>query len=343
MTRGGRAIMFRARQIPKAAAWLTCSVLAVGSALPPAAAQNRGDVAGYPAKPVRFVVGFPPGGGNDTIARMVGQKLSERLGQAIVIDNRPGAGGIVAGELTARAPADGYTILMMSSSLTIQRLLRPDLPYDPIGDFAGVARLAAYRSVLVVHPSVAATSVRELVALAKARPGTLNFASSGYAVGSHLAGELFKIAARVDITHVPYKGTSPASTDLLSGRIQLMFAPVVPLLQHVQSGRLRALGVTSLTRSRIMPELPTISEAGVPGYEFVGWYGVVVPARTPREIIGTLNAGIMQVMQAPDIGARLDAEDMEFIAAAPAAFNAARAAEVAKWAKILKQMPLRAE
>ena len=322
---------------------LACCMLMLACTVPMAAAQQRGDLSGYPAKPVRFVVGFPPGGGNDTIARMVGQKLSERIGQAIVIDNRPGAGGIVAGELTAHAPADGYTILMMSSSLTIQRLLKHDLPYDPIADFAGVARLAAYRSVLVTHPAVAATNVRELVALAKAKPGTLNFASSGYAVGSHLAGELFKIAAAVDLTHVPYKGTGPASTDLLSGRIQLMFAPVVPLMQHVQSGRLRALGVTSLTRSRIMPELPTISEAGVPGYEFVGWYGVVVPARTPSEIIGRLNAGITQVMQAPDIRVRLDAEDMEFTAASPAAFNAARAAEVAKWAKILKQMPLRAE
>lgn len=335
--------MCRVRHMPNAAVCLACSVLALGGAVPHAAAQNRSDVTGYPAKPVRFVVGFPPGGGNDTIARMVGQKLSERIGQAIVIDNRPGAGGIVAGELTAHAPADGYTMLMMSSSLTIQRLLKHDLPYDPIGAFAGVARLAAYRSVLVTHPSVAATSVRELVALAKAKPGALNFASSGYAVGSHLAGELFRLAAAVDITHVPYKGTSPASNDLLSGRIQLMFAPIVPLLQHVQSGRLRALGVTSLTRSRILPELPTISEAGVPGYEFVGWYGVVVPARTPREIIDRLNAGIMQVMQAPGIGARLDAEDMEFTAAAPAAFNAVRAAEVAKWAKILKQMPLRVE
>jgi tripartite-type tricarboxylate transporter receptor subunit TctC len=327
----------------KSAGFLACCTLALGFTLQPVAAQQRGNVHAYPAKAVRFVVGFPPGGGNDTIARMVGQKLSARIGQAIVIDNRPGAGGIVAGELTAHAPADGYTILMMSSSLTIQRLIKHDLPYDPIADFAGVARLAAYRSVLVTHPSVAATSVRELVALAKAKPGTLNFASSGYAVGSHLAGELFKIAAGVDITHVPYKGTSPASNDLLSGRIQLMFAPVVPLLQHVQSGRLRALGVTSLTRSRILPELPTISEAGVPGYEFVGWYGVVVPVRTPPEIIGRLNAGIIEVMQSPEIGVRLDAEDMEFIAAAPAQFNAVRAAEVTKWAKILKQMPLRTE
>ena len=322
---------------------LACIAIALGCTLQNAAGQNRNDANSYPVKPIRFVVGFPPGGGNDTIARMVGQKLAERMGQAIVIDNRPGAGGIVAGELTAHAPADGYTILMMSSSLTIQRLLKGDLPYDPLADFAGVARLAAYRSVLVTHPSVAATSVRELVALAKARPGTLNFASSGYAVGSHLAGELFKIAAHVDITHVPYKGTGPASSDLLSGRIQMMFAPVAPLLQHVRSGRLRALGVTSTTRSRIMPELPTISEAGVPGYEFVGWYGVVVPVRTPREIIGRLNAGIIEVMQMPDIVARLDAEDMEFIPAAPAQFNALRVAEVAKWAKMLKQIPMQVE
>ena len=171
----------------------------------------------------------------------------------------------------------------------------------------------------------------------------LNFASSGYAVGSHLAGELFKIAAGVDITHVPYKGTAPASNDLLSGRIQMMFAPVVPLLQHVKTGRLRALAVTSRTRSRIMPELPTVAEAGVAGYEFIGWYGIVVPRRTSREIIGSLNAGVMQVMQTPGIAARLDAEDMEFAPGTPESFNGVRAAEVARWAKLLKQVPLQVE
>jgi len=231
----------------------------------------------------------------------------------------------------------------MSSSLTIQRLIRKDLRYDPIRDFIGVARLAAYRSVLVAHPSVAATSVRELIALAKAKPGALNFASSGYAVGSHLAGELFKIAAHVDITHVPYKGTAPASSDLISGRVQLMFAPVVPLLPHVQSGRLRALAVTSSSHSRVMPELPTISEAGVPGYEFVGWYGIVVPVRTPRHLIEQLNAGVLEVMQSRDITARLDVEDMEFERATPDAFNAMRAAEVAKWEKIFRQVPVNVE
>jgi tripartite-type tricarboxylate transporter receptor subunit TctC len=325
------------------AARLAFIAMALAGSAHYAAGQERGGANAFPAKSIRFVVGFPPGGGNDTIARMVGQKLAGNLGHAVVIDNRPGAGGIVAGELTAHAPADGYTMLMMSSSLTIQGILKKDLPYDPLKNFAGVARLAAYRSVLVIHPAVGATSVRELVALARAKPGALNFASSGYAVGSHLAGELFKIAAQVDITHIPYKGTGPASSDLLSGRVQMMFAPIVPLLPHVQAGRLRALGVTSLTRSRIVPGLPTISEAGVPGYEFVGWYGVVVPARTPREIIARLNAGILRVMQMPDVGARLDAEDMEFVPTTPDAFNAVRAAEVAKWAKMLKQIPLQVE
>ena len=297
----------------------------------------------FPVKPIRFVIGFPPGGGNDTLARMAGVKLGERLGQPIVIDNRPGAGGIVAGETVAHAVADGHTILMMSSSLTIQGLIKKNLPYDTIRDFAGVSQLAIYRSVLVCHPAVAATSVRDLVALAHAKPGTLNFASSGYAVGSHLAGELFKIAARVDITHVPYKGTGPAMTDLLSGRVQLMFAPMVPLLPHVQSGRLRALAVTSTTRSRIMPELPTIAESGVPGYDFVAWYGVVAPAATPRTAVGKLNAEIAHVMQTPEIRERLNAEDMEFAPATPEQFNATRKAEVAKWAKIIKQMPVVAE
>jgi tripartite-type tricarboxylate transporter receptor subunit TctC len=331
------------RRTSSAAAHVTSVITIAMAACQPAFGQTRADLREYPVKPIRFVVGFPPGGGNDTIARMVGQKLSERLGQTIVIDNRAGAGGVVAGELAAHAPPDGYTMLMMSSSLTIQRLIRKDLRYDPIRDFIGVARLAAYRSVLVAHPSVAATSVRELIALAKAKPGALNFASSGYAVGSHLASELFKIAAHVDITHVPYKGTAPASSDLISGRVQLMFAPVVPLLPHVQSGRLRALAVTSSSHSRVMPELPTISEAGVPGYEFVGWYGIVVPVRTPRHLIEQLNAGVLEVMQSRDITARLDVEDMEFERATPDAFNAMRAAEVAKWEKIFRQVPVNVE
>jgi len=292
-------------------------------------------------KPIRFVVGFPPGGGNDTIARMVGQKLSERLGQTIVIDNRAGAGGVVAGELAAHAPPDGYTMLMMSSSLTIQRLIRKDLRYDPIRDFIGVARLAAYRSVLVAHPSVAATSVRELIALAKAKPGALNFASSGYAVGSHLAGELFKIAAHVDITHVPYKGTAPASSDLISGRVQLMFAPVVPLLPHVQSGRLRALAVTSSSHSRVMPELPTISEAGVPGYSTVSWSGIHVPARVPDAIVKKISADAISVIMQPDVRERFKHDAAEPGGSSPQEFGRFVQDEIVKWRKVITAANIR--
>jgi len=291
----------------------------------------------FPSKPIRFVVGFPPGGGNDLLARMVGQKLADRTGRAVVIDNRPGAGGNLAAELVARAAPDGYTILMISSSHPIQGLLKKNLPYDPIKDFAGVAQLVVYRSILVVHPSVAARSVRELIALAQAHPGQLNFVSSGLGAGSHLAGELFKSATRIDITHVPYKGTAQAVTDLLSGRVQIMFTPLLPVLPHLQAGKLRALAVTSKNHSRIMPELPTVEEAGVPGYEFVGWYGILAPAAAPKSTLRKLNAEVAQIVQTPDIKERLYAEDMDLVSVPPEKFDEVRKNELAKWSRIVKQ------
>ncbi len=297
----------------------------------------------FPSKPIRFVVGFPPGGGNDLLARMVGQKLADRTGRAVVIDNRPGAGGNLAAELVAKAPADGYTILMISSSHPIQGLLKKNLPYDPIKDFSGVAQLVVYRSILVVHPSVAARSVRELIALAQSRPGQLMFVSSGLGAGSHLAGELFKNATKIDITHVPYKGTAQAVTDMLSGRVQMMFTPLLPVLQHLQAGRLRALAVTSRNHSRIMPDLPTIEEAGVAGYEFVGWYGILAPAAAPKNALRKLNAEVGQIVQTPDIKERLYAEDMDLVNAPPEKFDEVRKNELAKWSRIVRETGLRLE
>lgn len=314
-----------------------CAVIAWGAShgasTQPAGAQ-------YPSRPIRFVVGFPPGGGNDTMARMIGQKLADRVGQSVVIDNRPGAGGNIAADLVAKATPDGYTILMISSSHPIQGLLKKNLPYDPIRDFSGVAQLAKYRSVLVIHPSVAAGSVRELLTLAKSRPGQLNFVSAGPGTGSHLAGELFKLLANVNIVHVPYKGTAQAMTDLMGGRVQLMFTPMVPVLPHLQSGRLRALAVTSKNRSRIMPELPSVAEAGIPGYEFAAWYGIVAPPRLARGIVGRLHAEIARVVQTAEVKERLSAEDMDLADATPEQFDEARKAEFAKWAKIVKQIGL---
>ncbi|HSQ03894.1 MAG TPA: tripartite tricarboxylate transporter substrate binding protein [Burkholderiales bacterium] len=321
-------------------ALLFICLVTIGGASPAAAASTADT---FPSKPIRFVVGFPPGGGNDLLARMVGQKLADRTGRAVVIDNRPGAGGNLAADLVAKAPPDGYTILMISSSHPIQGLLKKSLPYDPIRDFAGVAQLVVYRSILVVHPSVAAHSVRELIALAQSRPAQLMFVSSGNGAGSHLAGELFRIATKVDITHVPYKGTAQAVTDLLSGRVQMMFTPLLPVLQQLQAGRLRALAVTSRNRSRIMPELPTVEEAGVQGYEFVGWYGILAPAATPKAALRKLNAEVAQIVQSPDIKERIYAEDMDLVNAPPDQFDVVRKNELAKWSRIVKQTGIHVE
>ena len=297
----------------------------------------------YPAKPIRVIVGFPPGGGNDEIARIVGPKLAEKSGRSVVIDNRSGAGGTLAAELTAKAPADGYTILVISSSHPIQGLLKKNLPYDPVRDFAGVAELVVYRSLLVTFPGVPSNSVADLLALAKAKPGQINFASSGNGSASHLAGELFKVSAQVNLTHVPYKGSSPALIDLIAGRVQMMFSPLVPVLPHIKANRLRALAVTSLARSRLLPDLPTMNEAGVPGYEFVSWYAIVAPGATPRPVIAKLNALLNEVMQLPDVTERLQGEDMDVVRNTPQQFDAVRAAMLVKWSKIIKQTGIQAD
>ncbi|MDB5809029.1 MAG: hypothetical protein JWN94_1151 [Betaproteobacteria bacterium] len=317
---------------------LTCACMAIAGPAPAASVDT-----GYPAKPIRMIVGFPPGGGNDEIARIVGPKLAEKSGRAVVIDNRPGAGGNLAAALTATAPADGYTVLVISSSHPIQGLLKKNLPYDPVRDFAGVAELVVYRSLLAVYPGMPAHSIAELAALARARPGQINFVSSGNGSASHLAGELFKVSANIDLTHVPYKGSSPALIDLIAGRVQMMFSPLVPVLPHIKANRLRALAVTSTTRSRLLPELPTINEAGVAGYEFVSWYAIVAPAATARSAIGKLNALLNEVMQLPDVRERLQAEDMDVVRNTPQEFDAVRAAMIAKWSKIIKQTGIQAD
>lgn len=291
----------------------------------------------YPAKPIRMLVGFPPGGGNDEIARLVGPKLAEKSGRPVVIDNRPGAGGNLAAELTAKAPADGYTILVISSSHPIQGLLKKNLPYDPVRDFAGVAELVVYRSLLVTNPNVPAHSVADIIALAKAKPGQLNFVSSGNGSASHLAGELFKVSAQINITHVPYKGSSPALIDLIAGRVQMMFSPLVPVLPHIKANRLKPIAVTSLLRSRLLPELPTINESGVPGYEFVSWYAIVAPAATPKPAIDKLNALLNDVMKLPEVLERVHGEDMDAVRRSAQDFDTVRAAMVEKWSKIVKQ------
>jgi len=291
----------------------------------------------YPTKPIRFLVGFPPGGGNDSMARLVGPGLSERLGVPVVIDNRPGAGGNVAAGMTAKAPADGYTILIASSSHPIQGLLKSGLPYDPVKDFAGVSLLVVYRSILVVPPSSPATTVKDIISLARAKPGALNFASSGSGTGSHLGAELFKAAAKVDLTHVAYKGGGQAVIDLLANRVEMMFSPLVPVLAHIRTNRLRPIAVTSLNRSPLLPDLPTIDEAGVPGYEFVSWYGVMAPVGTPVVVTSRLASDLKAVMQRPEVLKQTRSEDMDTLASTPGEFDKIRYAMIPKWEKIVKQ------
>ena len=255
----------------------------------------------FPEKPIRFVVGFTPGGPSDILARALGQKLAERWSQKVVIENRPGAGGNVAAEAVARSGPDGYTWLLGNNSIlaTNQTLYR-SLPYDPIKDFAPVSLVAVQPNILVVNPQVPANSVAELIALAKKNPGKLNYASSGAGAAAHLAGELFKTMAGVDLVHVPYKGAQPALTDVIAGQVQVMFATSASVIPFIKAGKLRGLAVTSARRSPSVPDLPTVSEAGVAGFEAITWHGVVVPAATPAPLVERLNRDIVSVLGQPD-------------------------------------------
>ncbi len=303
-----------------------------------AAAQN------YPNRPVRLIVPFPAGGGNDTIARTVGNKLAIALGQQFVVDNRPGAGGIIGAEMAAHAPPDGYTLFLGGvASHGIVPNLRTKLGYDPVKDFAPVSLIAAAPLVLVVHPSVAATNVKELVQLAKAKPGQINFASNGTGGSSHMAAELFKMVTATDLTHVPYKGLSPALTDLLSGQVQLMFSSTIAMLPQVRAGKLRALAMTGARRSPAAPEIPTVTEAGYPGCVTSSWYGVLAPALTPASIVDRLNREIAAAVKLPDVRERLNSEGAEPAGGSPAEFAAHIRSEIARWAQVIKTAKIRAD
>jgi tripartite-type tricarboxylate transporter receptor subunit TctC len=299
---------------------------------------------GFPEKPVRFIVGFTPGGPSDIIARALGQKLSELWAQQIVVENRPGAGGNVAAELAARSAPDGHTWLLGNNSiLATNQSLYPKLAFDPVKDFAPVALVAIQPNVLVVNPAVPANSVTELIALAKAKPGELNYASSGSGAAAHLAAELFKSMAGVDMVHVPYKGAQPALTDVIAGRAQLMFATSASAIPYIKAGRLRALAVTSSRRSPSVPELPTLAEAGVPGFEAITWHGVVVPRATPGALVERLNADIVRALSARELRERLESLGAEIAAGTPQEFADYIASEIPKWAKVVKDSGARAE
>ena len=298
----------------------------------------------YPAKPVRFVVAFPPGGGTDIIARAIAQKLAERIAQQVVVDNRPGAGGNIGTDIVAKSAPDGYTMLMGSAGpLAINASLFGKMPFDPIKDLAPVTLAASTPNVLVVHPSLRVATVKELIALARARPGEINFASSGHGTPAHLAGELFNSMAGVKMVHVPYKGAAPALADLLGGQVQLMFSTMPPALPHVKDGKLRALAVTSAKRSPAAPDLPTLDEIALPGFEANTWHGVVVPAGTPATIVARLNREIVAILHLPDVVERLSGQGAEAVGSTPEEFAAYIRAETVKWARVVRESGAKAE
>ena len=298
--------------------------------------------AGYPARPIRMLVGFSPGGGTDVAIRIIGKKLSEMWGQQIIVDNRPGAGGLVAFEIVAKANPDGHTLLATSPSFAIQPGLTPKLPFDPIRDFAPITVASVAPYLLVVYPAVEAKSVKELVALAKASPGKLNYASGGIGSAQHLAAELFRLMAGVDIVHVPYKG-AVSVPDVIGGRIQLLFSGVPQALAHVQGGRLRALGVTTLKRAAVLPNVPTIAEAGVPGYQVTVWYGVLATGRTPKPVLEKLNAGFVQAIQSPEVRQQLAAMGLEAVGNSANEFAVTVSSEIKQWADVIKRAGIKAE
>ena len=298
----------------------------------------------YPSRPIRIIVPSTAGGSVDTLARMVGTHLSQRWGQQVVVDNRAGAGGIIAGEITAKAPPDGYTLIMATvAAMATNVSLSRKLPYDPVRDFAPVTLVASQQLVLLVNPSVAAKFVQELVQLAKAKPGQLTFASAGSGSGGHLSGELLKILANIELTHVPYKGISPALVDVISGQVNMTFASIISGLPHVRSGKTRALAVTGAHRSPAAPELPTMIEAGVRGYESSTWYGLLAPKATPRAIVTKLNRETVAIVNQPEVKQHLLAEGAEPVGNTPEEFGEFIKSEIAKWGKVIRAAGLRTE
>ncbi len=314
---------------PMKALWLP-AILGL-CAVTAAAAQT------YPAKPIRFIVPFAPGGSTDLVARILAQRLPEALGQAVVVDNRGGAGGVIGAELAARAPADGYTIVLGSPGpLTINPNLLARMPYDTLRDFSPITLATISPFILVLHPSLPVRSVQELVALARVRPGQLNYGSAGNGSVGHFSAEQFKSLAGVNLVHVPYKGAGPAVTDLVGGQLHLMFENLPTVLPHIRSGKLRALAVGTRKRSVLVPEYPTISEAGVPGYESSTAFGVLAPAKTPAAVIGRLNQEIVKILNSPDIKERLSAQGLEAAGGTPQQYAAHLKEELAKYGRIVK-------
>ena len=291
----------------------------------------------YPAKPVTIVVPFAPGGTTDILARIVGQGLGTELGQPFVVDNRAGAGGNIGASLAAKAPADGYTLFMGTvGTHAINQALYKKMPFDPVKDFAPISRVATVPNLLVAHPSQPYKTVKELIAYAKANPGKVTYGSPGSGASPHVSGELFKSMTGTDLLHVPYKGSAPAMTDLLGGQIAIMFDNMPSAIQHVRSGKPRPIAVTTAKRSPELPDIPTIAEAGVPGYEAMSWFGLFAPAATPKPVLDRLNAALVKVLNQPDVKKKIAEQGGDVVAETPEQFAAFIKAETAKWGKVVK-------
>ena len=297
----------------------------------------------YPSRPIRYIVPQAPGGSSDTLARIITQPVSSALGQQIVVDNRPGATGIIGAEAVVKANADGYTLLQAATSHATNPAMHARLPYDSLRDFAPISLLSQQPNIFVVHPALPVTNIQSLIAYVKSRPGQLNFASSGTGGSQHLAGELLKGMTGIDMVHVPYKGSPPALVDLLAGRIPIMSSTMPPVLPHIRSGKVRALAVTSVKRSVAVPDVPTVAESGVPGYEAIAWQGLLAPAGTPRPVVNRINAEFVNVLKRPEIVAKLNEQGYETVASTPEWFASYTKSEIAKWSRVIKAAGLKGE
>ena len=309
----------------------------------PGAVFAQGAVETYPAKPVRVVIGLAPGGGTDLQARLFAQKLSENLGRPFVVENRTGAGGTIAYAQIAKSPPDGYTLLGVTSGYTITPAVYSNLPYDPVKDFAPISLVAQAPFLFLTHPSLPVRSVKDLLALARMKPAMLDCGTAGHGSSTHMAFELFRTMAGVNITHIPYKGTGPALIDAMAGQVHMLFGNVLSTLTHVKSGRLRALAVTTARRSMVLPDLPTVSESGVPGYENSTWFGLLAPAGTPAAVLSKLNTELVKASQSPDIVERLAPDGGEPVGSTPEQFGRHLDLEITRWRKVVKDAGIKVE
>ncbi|OFZ88393.1 MAG: hypothetical protein A3F74_19815 [Betaproteobacteria bacterium RIFCSPLOWO2_12_FULL_62_58] len=320
------------------------ALIAAAIASPAAGAQSAPAATNYPTKPIRLVITYPPGGDTDLVGRAVAQKLGEAWGQQVVVDNRGGAGGVLGTLIAKQAAADGYTLLLgTSAGMVLNPLLMNKIPYDPYQDFAPVSLVIVLPQLLAVHPGLAARNIREFIALAKAKPGQLNFGSSGVGTPNHLGGEMLKAMAGINIVHVPYKGGAASITDLIAGQVQLVISSAPSVVPHVRSGRLRALAIGSAKRSPALPEVPTVAESGLPGYEYTTWYGIFAPAKTPEAIVKKMNAEIVRMLADPQMTQRFQSQGGDPASSTPAQLTAYMREEMARWTRVIKTAGIRIE